>query len=147
MSQTSFFIMEVLFHHGISAYLLVCCLLKVVRLEIYDVAHHCHVVWKLLHRLSLSKRTPRSLDILLGIPQCLSEPSRFLNKSGRGIVSPSSPEGCCIASEVTSDSGSTFGASYSKSFVARIGSWNFLDVKSSSNFTSLLTIVFLCSGI
>jgi hypothetical protein len=48
---------------------------------------------------------------------------------------------------VFGDLGSTFGASHSSFYVNGIGSCDFLDLKSSSNFTSFLTNVFLCFGI
>lgn len=73
----------VLLHHGISPYLLVYCLLIIGRLGIYDVAHQCHVVWKILRRSTHPKYAPRSLNILLSIPQCPNEPSRSPDRTGR----------------------------------------------------------------
>jgi hypothetical protein len=75
---------DVLLHHGILPYLLVCCCLKDERIEILVVAHQCHIVWKPHRRSSFSKCVLRSLHILLSIPQCLSEPLRSLDRSGRG---------------------------------------------------------------
>jgi hypothetical protein len=62
-------------------------------------------------------------------------------------IFPSSLKGYCTALEITDDPSSTFGASFSLSSIFGIGSWDFLEVKSSSIFTSLLTAIFLYSGI
>ena len=72
-----------------------------------------------------------SLNVCLN-HQCL------LTTLEEAIVSSFVPKVCYTALDVIGDIGSTLGASYSSSIIG-MGSWDFLDANSSSNFTSLLT--------